>query len=74
MEIENDKQWAEIESSRNELKTILAQYGTKAKVADDLERDTSKLHRNIEDSFPRVQSSKFNEKTKMGDVDEAFKG
>ncbi|KAF0553039.1 HCP-like protein [Gigaspora margarita] len=61
MEIERDKQRAKIESSRNELKALSAQYGTKAKVADE-ERDTSKLCGSIEDLLARIQSSKFNEK------------
>ncbi|CAG8562905.1 12798_t:CDS:2 [Gigaspora margarita] len=64
MEIERDKQRAKIESSRNELKALLAQYGTNAKVADE-ERDASKLRGSIEDLLARIQSSKFNEKSEL---------
>ncbi|CAG8696275.1 13561_t:CDS:2, partial [Dentiscutata heterogama] len=60
MENEKDKQKAEYESSRNELKSLLSQYGTKAKVADDLEKDTTKLRGSIENLLARVQSNKFN--------------
>ncbi|CAG8691211.1 19286_t:CDS:2, partial [Gigaspora rosea] len=60
MENERDKQKAELESSKSELKNLLSQYGTKAKVADDLERDTTKLRGSIESLLARVQSNKFN--------------
>ncbi|CAG8604617.1 18407_t:CDS:2 [Dentiscutata erythropus] len=64
MENEKDKQKAEYESSRNELKSLLSQYGTKAKVADDLEKDTTKLRGSIENLLARVQSNKCNKDNK----------
>ncbi|CAG8517002.1 906_t:CDS:2 [Racocetra persica] len=59
MENEKDKQKAEYESSRNEFKSLLSQYGSKAKVADDLERESTKLHGSIENLLARVQSTKI---------------
>ncbi|RIA85431.1 hypothetical protein C1645_781925 [Glomus cerebriforme] len=47
-ESERDKQKAELEKSGNELKSLLAQFGTKAKVSDELDNDTKKLRNNIE--------------------------
>ncbi|CAG8487015.1 11056_t:CDS:2 [Scutellospora calospora] len=55
MENEKDKQKAEYETSRNELKSLLAQFGSKAKAADDLDKDVSKLHSNIENLLEKVQ-------------------
>ncbi|CAG8602177.1 5996_t:CDS:2 [Cetraspora pellucida] len=62
MENEKDKQKAEYESSRNELKSLLSQYGSKAKVADDLEKDANKIRGSIENLLSRVQSNKLNVK------------
>ncbi|CAG8671441.1 2972_t:CDS:2 [Cetraspora pellucida] len=62
MENEKDKQKAEYESSRNELKSLLSQYGSKAKVADDLEKDANKIRGSIENLLSRVQSNKVNVK------------
>ncbi|CAG8518334.1 6199_t:CDS:2 [Racocetra fulgida] len=55
MENEKERQKAEYETSRNELKNLLAQFGTKAKVADELEKDVSKLHGSIESLLEKVQ-------------------
>uniref|UniRef100_A0A1D1ZBR9 Alanine--tRNA ligase n=1 Tax=Anthurium amnicola TaxID=1678845 RepID=A0A1D1ZBR9_9ARAE len=48
MESERDKQKAELEKSGNELKSLLAQFGTKAKVADEIDNDAKKLRSSIE--------------------------
>ncbi|CAG8493859.1 14227_t:CDS:2 [Cetraspora pellucida] len=55
MENEKERQKAEYETSKHELKNLLAQFGTKAKVADELEKDVSKLHGNIESLLEKVQ-------------------
>ncbi|CAG8608832.1 11060_t:CDS:2, partial [Racocetra persica] len=56
MENEKERQKAKYESSSTELKNLLAQFGTKAKVADELEKDASKLHSSIESLLEKVQS------------------
>ncbi|CAG8704715.1 10165_t:CDS:2 [Gigaspora margarita] len=63
MENERDKQKAELESSKNELKSLMSQFGTKAKVADDLERDSTLLRGNIESLLARVRSNKISKKS-----------
>ncbi|CAG8649382.1 25783_t:CDS:2 [Gigaspora margarita] len=55
MENEKDRQKAQYETSRNELKDLLAQFGSKAKAADELDKDVSKLHGNIESLLEKVQ-------------------
>ncbi|CAG8662541.1 13460_t:CDS:2, partial [Cetraspora pellucida] len=66
MENEKERQKAEYETSKHELKNLLAQFGTKAKVADELEKDVSKLHGNIESLLEKVQG-KTNKKTILRD-------
>jgi len=56
MEAERDKQKAELEKSGNELKNLLAQFGSKAKVVDDLDNDAKKLRNNIEALMAKAQS------------------
>ncbi|RIB02446.1 hypothetical protein C2G38_877815 [Gigaspora rosea] len=58
MENEKDRQKAQYEHSRNELKDLLAQFGSKAKAADELEKDASKLHSNIESLLEKVKANK----------------
>jgi len=57
---ERDKQKAELERSGNELKKLLAQFGTKAKEADDIDRDTSALRDNIFELMAKARSKSFN--------------
>ncbi|GES96544.1 hypothetical protein GLOIN_2v1606322 [Rhizophagus clarus] len=57
---ERDKQKAELERSGNELKKLLAQFGTKAKEADDIDRDTSALRSNIFELMAKARSKTFN--------------
>jgi hypothetical protein len=63
---ERDKQKAELERSEGELKKLLAQFGSKAKVADDIDRDTSKLRDNIVELMAkaRTRSNINNTKTR----------
>jgi hypothetical protein len=56
MESERDKQKAELEKSGNELKSLLAQFGTKAKVADDIDNDAKKLRNSIEALMAKAQA------------------
>ncbi|CAG8498282.1 22923_t:CDS:2 [Rhizophagus irregularis] len=56
IESERDKQKAELEKSGNELKSLLAQFGTKAKVADDIESDAKRLRSNIEALMAKAQA------------------
>ncbi|CAG8596364.1 5179_t:CDS:2, partial [Scutellospora calospora] len=51
---EKDRQKTEFEYSRNELKILLAQFGTKTKVAEDLEKDVIKLQEDIERLLAKV--------------------
>lgn len=53
---ERDKQKAELERSGNELKKLLAQFGSKAKVADDIDRDTTKLRDSIVELMEKARS------------------
>uniref|UniRef100_A0A1D1ZAK0 Rho-associated protein kinase let-502 n=1 Tax=Anthurium amnicola TaxID=1678845 RepID=A0A1D1ZAK0_9ARAE len=57
---ERDKQKAELERSGNELKKLLAQFGTKAKVADEIDRDTSALRDNIVELMTKARSKTNN--------------
>ncbi|RIA93568.1 hypothetical protein C1645_6985 [Glomus cerebriforme] len=57
---ERDKQKAELERSGNELKKLLAQFGTKAKVADDIDRDTTALRDNIVELMTKARSKSIN--------------
>ncbi|PKY39634.1 hypothetical protein RhiirA4_415193 [Rhizophagus irregularis] len=56
IESERDKQKAELEKSGNKLKSLLAQFGTKAKVADDIESDAKRLRNNIEALMAKAQA------------------
>jgi len=56
MEAERDKQKAELEKSGNELKSLLAQFGSKAKAADDLDNDAKKIRSNIEALMAKAQA------------------
>ncbi|GES89792.1 hypothetical protein GLOIN_2v1610574 [Rhizophagus clarus] len=60
MESERDKQKAELEKSGNELTSLLAQFGTKAKVSDDLDNDAKRIRNNIEALKARVQAKVSN--------------
>ncbi|CAG8448736.1 12181_t:CDS:2 [Acaulospora morrowiae] len=55
-ENERDRQKAEVEKSENELKSLLTQFGSKAKAADELDRDATKLRSNLESLLNRVQN------------------
>ncbi|CAI2177991.1 6105_t:CDS:2 [Funneliformis geosporum] len=46
-DLEREKQKAEFERSEKELKKLLVQFGSKARVADDIDRDSSKIRDNI---------------------------
>ncbi|CAG8493186.1 14953_t:CDS:2 [Acaulospora colombiana] len=56
MENEKDKQKAEYEKSGNELKSLLAQFGSKAKANEELDRNASELRGSIKDLLIKVQS------------------
>ncbi|CAG8492939.1 24649_t:CDS:2 [Gigaspora margarita] len=55
---EKNRRNSEFEHSRNELKILLAQFGTKTKVAEDLERDVLKLQEDIERLMAKVAKKK----------------
>jgi hypothetical protein len=46
------------------LKKLLAQFGTKAKVADEIDRDTSTLRNNIVELMTKAKSKSLNMKTR----------
>ncbi|CAG8638291.1 8032_t:CDS:2 [Acaulospora morrowiae] len=46
----------EKQQQQNELKSLLAQFGSKAKATDELEQDASKLRGNIANLLTKVQS------------------
>ncbi|KAF0381778.1 hypothetical protein F8M41_012058 [Gigaspora margarita] len=60
---EKNRRNSEFEHSRNELKVLLAQFGTKTKVAEDLERDVLKLQEDIERLMAKVAKKKKVNKT-----------
>ena len=41
---------------QNELKSLIAQFGSKAKAADDLDNDAKKLRSNIEALMAKAQA------------------
>jgi len=59
---EREKQKAELERSGNELKKLLSQFGTKAKEADEIDKDTSTLRNNIFELMAKAKSKSFNPK------------
>ncbi|CAG8665016.1 390_t:CDS:2, partial [Dentiscutata erythropus] len=60
---EKEKRKSDIEYSRNELKVLLAQFGTKTKVAEDLERDVIRLQEDIERLLAKVTKKRKVNKT-----------
>lgn len=48
LESERGKQKAELEKSENDLKTLMTQFGTRAKAADELDNETKRLRSSIE--------------------------
>lgn len=56
MENEREKHKAEYEKSGNELKSLLTQFGSKAKAVDELERDAQNIRTNISALMSKVQS------------------
>ncbi|RIB16021.1 hypothetical protein C2G38_2038911 [Gigaspora rosea] len=59
---EKNRRKSEFEQ-RNDLQILLAQFGTKSKVAEDLERDVLKLQEDIERLMAKVTKKKKVNKT-----------
>ncbi|CAG8436700.1 10738_t:CDS:2 [Funneliformis mosseae] len=59
-DLERDKQKAEFERSEKELKKLLVQFGSKARVSDDIDRDTSKVRDNIFKLMEKTKAKSLN--------------